>query len=101
MCASHLVAPIILDKGLFAFVAVSDKSSGHGLFDNMSHGEMIILPSLFAAQRHMRLFVTQATAGLFALGVHASELFVHLHRRAFRLEVAKRALGEEVQASRS
>jgi hypothetical protein len=96
MCARHLVAPIVLDEGLFAFVAVSNEGSGHGLFDNVSYIETIVLPGLFAAQRHMRLLVAQATASLSALRIHASELFVHLHGRAFCFEIAERALGKKV-----
>lgn len=101
MRASHLVAPVIFDEGVLALVAVSDESSRHGLFHNMPHGELTILPGFVAAHWNMRLLFAQAAASLPALGVHASELLVNLNRQTFGFEVAKWAFREKVQSSRS
>jgi hypothetical protein len=90
MCASHLITAVIFYKGVFALVAMPNKSRGHGFFHDMSYGKLVILFGLFAAQGNMRLFLAQPTADLLAFGIHASKLSIDFDRQAFCFEVAER-----------
>lgn len=89
MRAGHLVAPIVLDEGPLAFIAVAYQSSRHGFLDDVPDGEAFVLFRLLATQWDMGLFMTETTARLSAFWVQAAEFPVFVHGGTLLLEIAK------------
>jgi hypothetical protein len=89
VCAAHLVAAVLFDKWLLAFVTLSNEGSRHGLLDDVSQRELVVFLSFFTAERNVRLFVTKSTACLAALCVLAAEFLVDFDRRTFLLVVTE------------
>lgn len=96
--AGHLVAAILLNKGILAAIAVSNESFRLGLLNRMSNCKLFILLDLLASLRNMCLLLTKSAADLLAFWAQTPKLPVYFDRKTLSFEVAEGTLLKKIQA---